>query len=109
LQNGIYEFHITFPASLSTIMVLSGQKLHGGCDDYLFRGRVTEQGGEVSGSLEVLKRNPEGPAVLGRFKTVVLLLTGTVGPDGGLRWQAVGGGHHVINLEGKGRFLAGTA
>ena len=107
MQNGIYEFTITSPASLSAIMVLSETGLHGGSDDYLFRGRVTREGDRVSGSLEVIKRTPEGPTLLGRFKTVVLLLTGTVDAEGVPSWQAIGGGHHVISLQGTGRFLAG--
>jgi len=107
LQNGIYEFTISTPATLSAIMVLSESGLHGGSGDYLFRGRVAQEGDTVSGSMEVVKRTPEGPALLGRFKTVVLLLTGTVDENGVLSWQAIGGGHHVINLQGEGRFLVG--
>ncbi|HKK33824.1 MAG TPA: GrlR family regulatory protein [Desulfomicrobiaceae bacterium] len=107
MQKGIYEFTITSPATLSAVMVLSETGLHGGCDDYLFKGRVVREGEKVSGTLEVIKRTSEGPALLGRFKTVVLLLTGTIDENGVLSWQAIGGGHHVINLQGEGGFLVG--
>ncbi len=108
MKNGIYDVCLTGPsASCDTVLVLSGTSLNGGGSVYLCQGRLVDTRGTLTGSLTLTKRNPATPTLLGRFKTVILLVTGSCDPHNGtFQIEARGGGHHMIQVDGRGRYLA---
>ena len=108
MKDGIYNARLTGPtASSDTVLVLSGSTLNGGGSEYLCQGRLVETQEVLTGSLTIIKRDPASTPLLGRFKTVVLLLTGNNDPQNGtFQIQAQGGGHTMINIDIEGRYLA---
>lgn len=108
MKNGIYNVCLNGPsASCDTILVLSGSTLNGGGTEYLCQGRLVEIQGTLTGSLTIIKRNPASAPLLGRFKTVNLLLTGSNNPHNGtFTLEAQGGGHHMIKIDIEGHYLA---
>ena len=108
MKDGIYNVCLTgSSASTDTVLVLSGSTLNGGGTEYLCQGRIVETQGVLTGSLTIIKRDPASTPLLGRFKTVLLLLTGNNDPQNRtFQLQARGGGHTMINIDIEGRYLA---
>ena len=108
MKNGIYNVCLNGQSGSSeTVLVLSGTTLNGGGTEYLCQGHLVETQGALTGSLTIIKRNPASAPLLGRFKTVVLLVTGSGDPHNGtFQIEARGGGHHMIKIDILGRYLA---
>jgi len=104
MKNGIYNVCLNGPsASCDTILVLSAS----GGTEYLCQGRLVEIQGTLTGSLTIIKRNPASASLLGRFKSVSLLVTGSNDPQNEtFTLEAQGGGHHMIKIDIQGRYLA---
>lgn len=108
MENGIYRLEV-FSAGegCGGVVVIRENFVNGGGDAYLYLGRLTVEKRLLGGSFTIRKWNEEEPSLLGLFKEVAISVSGEYNPDSGsFRFEGRARGHHAINFEMKGRFLA---
>lgn len=111
MQDGMYWLRLaTYDKAEEGVAVVRQGLVNGGGSNYLWRGRLFEEQGEVRGRLLVRKWNPQAPPDLGMFKTAHLDIDGRF-DDATNSLELVGHahGHHVVRLRISGQWLGELA
>jgi hypothetical protein len=111
MENGIYHLRLySADGKDNGVVVITGGALNGGSGIYLYRGQLSFEETNLSGSIEIRKWNREALASLGPFKEVTLQVEGQVVPEE-RSFSFIGhfAGHHVVHIEATGFYLTSLA
>lgn len=111
MENGIYHLRLcSRDGEDNGVIVINGGTLNGGSGTYLYRGQLSFEETNLSGSIEIRKWNREALASLGPFKEITLQVEGRVAPEE-RSFSVIGhfAGHHVIHIVATGFYLTPLA
>jgi hypothetical protein len=111
MENGIY--HVSFSPCDNPVegfLVIAENSVNGGCGGFVFRGSLGVEGAALSGTLAIMKWEPEAPPSLGLFKEVSPRVNGVCDAEGrSFHFEGRGNGHHVVSIRASGHFVAPLA